>query len=169
MLHRAFNPQPRLAVLLRLLPLLCLVLALPQTAQALLPHPQHHEIHHEIDELDASWCRAVLAGDVKALDALLDDDYLTITARGTLESRDLFLERLRNHRVSVSQLECSDRHIRFFGSTVLVTVRVKMRGAIDGTEFAGQYRDTRVYIRDEQGQWKLANLEIERLRGSNQR
>lgn len=172
MLHWAPNSRPRTAVLFRLAMLLCLLPFVCQPAHALLllhPHPQHHEDHQEIAALDATWCRAVLASDVKTLESLLDDDFLTITSRGTLESRELFLERLRNQRMKITSLECNDRHIRFFGATALVTVRVKIRGAINGSDFTGQYRDTRVYIHDEQGQWKLANLEVQRLRGSSER
>ncbi len=135
-----------------------------------MPLAQIHESRHEIEQYEDDWRNAVLNSDTKAMDALLADDYIGITAYGTIEDKDQTLARLRTGGRRISSLTISERKVRFYEKTAVVTCLVDVKGTnTEGTEMSGSYRYTRVYIRNEQGKWKIVSFEASRIRESGER
>ena len=130
-----------------------------------LPGAQKHERRHEIDRLEEAWRMAVLSGNTAAMDALLADDYMAITASGTLQTKDQALANLRSGRTHIKSLEISDRKVRFYGTTALVTSLAEVHGTNAEGDFSGSFRYTRVYVRDAQGNWKIVSFEASRIWG----
>lgn len=120
--------------------------------------------HHEIDQLEDAWRAAVLASDANAVGALLADDYTAITSNGTLQTRQDWLASLRSGRVHFTSLEISDRKVRFYGDTAVVTSRVEAEGSSVEGPVKGSYRYTRVYVRNPLGKWKIVSFEASRIR-----
>jgi ketosteroid isomerase-like protein len=135
-----------------------------QTARAGMPRTQKHEVRHEIDQLEDTWRNAILKGNTAAMDALLADDYMAISASGTLQSKEETLENLRSGRVRFTTLDISDRKVRFYGTTALVTSVATIAGTTPEGAIAGNYRYTRVYVRNAQGAWKVVSFEASRIR-----
>lgn len=129
-----------------------------------IPKAQKHEKRHEIDQLEDQWCQAVLKSNTTAMQNLLADDYLAITASGTLQTKEQALDNLRSGRTRFTRLEISDRKVRFYGTTALVTSVAEVQGVTGNGELAGSYRYTRVYVRDAQGAWKIVSFEASRIR-----
>lgn len=125
---------------------------------------QKHETRHEIDQLEDDWRNAVLTSDSKAMDALLAPDYIAITASGTLQSRDETLQMLRSGRVHFTTLTITDRKVRFYGSTAVVTSLADIQATTPDGPVSGSYRYTRVYVRDAQGAWKVVSFEASHVR-----
>jgi ketosteroid isomerase-like protein len=134
-----------------------------------MPRSQRHESRHDIDQLEQVWKDALLHRNVAAMDSLLADDYIAITPNGTLLSRDQTLASLRSGAMQIKSLEFSDRKVRFYGQTALVTSRAEVNGANAGADFSGSYRYTRVYVRNEHGKWKIVSFEASRIRVSDDR
>ncbi|MGP8226636.1 MAG: nuclear transport factor 2 family protein [Terracidiphilus sp.] len=134
-----------------------------------MPRTQRHESHHEIFQLEEAWRNAVLKADISALDSLLADDYMAITPNGTLQSKEQALANLRSGATHFTAVEISDRRVRFYGTTALVTSRADVRGTSAGEDFSGSYRYTRVYVRNAQGQWKVVSFEASRIRVPGER
>jgi ketosteroid isomerase-like protein len=132
---------------------------------------QKHESRHEIDQLEDEWRSAVLASDAKALDSLLAEDYMAITASGTLQSRDETLANLRSGRLHFTTLTITDRKVRFYGATAVVTSLATIEATNPEGQVTGEYRYTHVYVRDAQGNWKIVSVEASRVRepGQHQR
>jgi ketosteroid isomerase-like protein len=148
------------------------VFALAMGATALyagMPRAVKHESRHEIDQLEDAWRNAVLKANTAAMDALLADDYMAITAAGTLQTKDQALANLRGGRVHFTALELSDRKVRFYGTTALVTSIAEVTATTAEGDISGSYRYTRVYVRDEQGKWKIVSFEASRIRNSDER
>jgi len=159
---------------------LAVLLALSAYAPTLLAAPQHggmphgekggmprgekHESRREIDQLEEKWRNAVLAGDVAAMDSLLADDYISISASGILQTKEDTLARMRNPRRHITALELSDSKVRFYGATALVTSFAHVTGINADGEAVGDYRYTRVYVRNAQGRWKIVSFEASRIR-----
>jgi len=133
-----------------------------------MPRGQRHESRHEIDQLEQTWRDAILHRNSATLDTLLADDYLAITANGTLQSKDQTLLSLRAGTTRFNSIEFSDRKVRFYGQTALVTSRAEVSGTTAEGNFAGSYRYTRVYVRDDQGKWKIVSFEASRIRNADQ-
>ena len=73
------------------------------------PKPQKHESRREIDQLEDNWRAAILKGNITVMQGLLADDYMAITANGTLQTKEQALESLRTGRVHFTTLDISDR------------------------------------------------------------
>jgi ketosteroid isomerase-like protein len=126
--------------------------------------PRRHEDRHEIDLLEEAWRNAILKSDTTAMSALLADDYIAITASGTLQTKEQVLTNLSTRRVHVTALNISDRKVRFYEKTALVTSLAEVQGTNVNGDVTGSYRYTRVYVRDAQGQWKIVSFEASRIR-----
>ena len=149
-----------------------LLLALSTFAPALFAAPQHgglprgekHESRREIDQLEESWRNAVLTGDAAIMDKLLADDYIGISANGTLQTKEDALTWLRNRQRHITNLVLSDSRVRFYGTTALVTSFSHVTGTNAEGEALGDFRYTHVYVRDAQGKWKMVSSEVSRIR-----
>lgn len=139
--------------------LLLAVSAGPLTAGV--PHAQKHERRHEIDHLEEAWRDAMLKDDTAAMSSLLADDYMAITPSGTLQTKDEALANLQ--RVHVTSLEFSDRKVRFYGTTALVTSIADLQGTAPDGDISGSYRYTRVYVESQPGVWKIVSFEANKI------
>jgi ketosteroid isomerase-like protein len=157
---------------------LVFLLALGAYAPALFSAPQHsgapqqggmprgekHESRREIDQLEEKWRKAVLAGDVAAMDSLLSDEYIGIGANGTLHTKEETLARMRSGVRHITAIELSDSKVRFYGATALVTSFAHVMGINAEGEALGDFRYTHVYVRNAQGKWKIVSFEASRIR-----
>jgi ketosteroid isomerase-like protein len=132
--------------------------------RAEMPRGQKHEIRHEIDHLEDAWRDAVLKQDATAMEGLLSEDYMGITARGTLLTKDETVANIHSGRVHFKTLDISDRKVRFYGKTALVTCLVALEGTNAEGDVSGSYRYTHVYVRDVRGEWKIVSFEASKIR-----
>lgn len=132
---------------------------------------QKQESRHEIDALEDTWRNAVLTSNTTTLSSLLADDYMAITPSGTLQTKDESLAILRAGRVHFAVIDISDRKVRFYGNTAVVTSLANIQANTPDGPVTGSYRYTRVYVRDPQGKWKIVSFEASRIRdpGSHKR
>jgi ketosteroid isomerase-like protein len=138
-------------------------------AIAAMAHPAYagltkEENRHQIDRLEDAFRSALMTSNTKAMDGLLAEDYMAITPSGTLESREDTLENLRTGKVHFTTLDVSDRKVRFYGSTAVVTSQVTIQAVTPDGPVNGNYWYTRVYARSPQGQWKIVSFEASRVR-----
>jgi ketosteroid isomerase-like protein len=134
-----------------------------------IPRGQRHEYRREIEQLEDTWRDAVLRGNAATMDSLLAADYIAITANGTLQSREETLANLRSGTIHITVLDVSDRKVRFYGKTALVTCKTELSGTSAEENISGNYRYTRVYVRDVQGKWKIVSFEASLIRESGER
>lgn len=150
-----------------LLIFVCLGVALAQ-ARSGMPRADRHEVRHEIDQLEQTWKEAILQRNVQTMDSLLADDYIAITSNGMLQSKEQTLADLRTGTLRFNSIDFSDRKVRFYGQTALVTSRAEISGQANEGDVSGSYRFTRVYVRDGSGIWKIVSFESSRIRQSDE-
>jgi ketosteroid isomerase-like protein len=136
--------------------------------KAPLPRAQRHEYRHEIDQAEEAWRTAILKGNATALATLLADDYTAITAKGAIETKDQAINSLRAGGLQLTTLAISDRKVRIYGSTAVVTSLAELAGNRNAQEVSGRYRYTRVYVRNQAGQWKIVSFETSRIQESSE-
>jgi len=122
-----------------------------------------HEYHHEIEQVEDAWRTALLKSDSAGLATLLDDDYTGITAKGAIQTKEQAVNSLRTGALQVVSFQISDRKIRIYSNTAVVTSVAELTGGKNDKEVTGRYRYTRVYVRNQQGQWKIVNFEASRI------
>jgi len=135
-----------------------------QNQQNEMRRAQRHESRHEIDQLEETWRTAILTSNTATMAALLADDYMAITASGTLQTREQALANLGSGRVHLVSLELLDRKVRFYGKTALVTSLAEVTGTNAEGDISGSFRYTRVYVHNEMGQWRIVSFEASRIR-----
>jgi len=157
-----FRARKYLSVLMALV---CLSSGAAQ-AKSGMPRSERHESRHEIDQLEETWKDAILKRNVQAMDKLLAEDYIAITANGSLQSKEQTLENLKTGSLQFKAIDFSDRKVRFYRQTALVTSRAEINGNTRDGDATGSYRFTRVYVRDGHGDWKIVSFEASRIRES---
>jgi uncharacterized protein (TIGR02246 family) len=123
-----------------------------------------HENRNEIYQLEETWRDAMLKADTTAMSNLLADDYIAITSAGTLQTKAEAINNLRTRRMHVTGLEVADRKVRFYGNTAVVTSQASVQATTPDGDVNGNYRYTRVYVRDAQDKWKIVSFEASRVR-----
>ncbi len=98
------------------------------------------------------------------VDRLLADDYLGISANGTLETKADELARRRTGSLNITQLDLSDIKVRIYGDTAVVTSKAELVGKNGDRDISGRYRYTRVYS-NRMGQWRIVSFEASRISG----
>jgi ketosteroid isomerase-like protein len=129
-----------------------------------MPKGQQHQSRHEIDQLEDQWRIAILKSNTAVMERLLADDYLAITAAGLVQTKAQTLANLKSGRVHMASLNISDRKVRFYGRTAVVTSLAEVTGTAPDGDLSGDYRYTRVYVRDSAGNWKIVSFEASRIR-----
>jgi ketosteroid isomerase-like protein len=141
------------------------VLLLAAPVLPAMPRAEKHEMRHQIEHLEDVWRNAMLKGNISALDALLADDYIAITPTGILQSKEQTLDNLRSGNMHFKSIALTDRKIRMYGTTALVTSRAEVNAtATEGEEVSGSYRYTRVYVKDPRGVWRVVSFEASRIK-----
>lgn len=125
---------------------------------------ERHESRHEIDQLEDNWRDAIVHRNIPLVTTLLADDYMGITPSGILQSKDETLANLRSGALHFASIEYTERKVRFYGRTALVTARAEVRGAGPEGDFSGSYRYTHVWVRDDHGAWRIVSFEASRIR-----
>jgi len=128
------------------------------------PRAERHETRHQIEHLEDAWRNAILKGNLAAMDALLADDYMAITPTGILQSKEQALANLRAGTVHFNSIDLSDRKIRVYGTTAVVTSRAEVTATGQDGSISGSYRYTRVYVKDSRGVWRIVSFEASRIK-----
>jgi ketosteroid isomerase-like protein len=132
-------------------------IALPMHAG---PHRGARTMRDQIEALETQWKKAALANDIEAMDHLLSDDYLGITANGQVVTKPQQLDRMRTRTFAISTLQVSDVKIKLISQhAAIVTSLAQVEGTNDGRPLHGSFRYTRVYQRIPNDGWKITSFE----------
>lgn len=124
------------------------------------PHRGARTMREQIVALEAQWKQAVLSNDTAAMDHLLSDDYLGITASGQVVTKSQQLNRMRTHNFTITSLDVSDVKIKLISQhAAIVTSLAQVEGSNEGRPLHGSFRYTRVYQRIPNDGWKITSFE----------
>lgn len=165
-----FHPSPRSSWERRACALtaISVLLLFASPAWALLPHRESHDLHKQIEALEMQWRDAVLHNDVRQMDRLLADDYLGISANGTVETKSEELAQSRAGTLRIQSLNLNDIKVRIYGNTAVVTSRAELTGVNGQSDISGNYRYTRVYNK-RYGKWRIISFEASRIHDADAR
>ena len=125
------------------------------------PHREHKGAERaQIVALEQEWQKAALADDLPAMDKLLSEDYLGITATGEVLTKTQQLDRMRDRKFMLTKLDISDTRIKLIGNIAIVTCLAQVEGTSEDETLHGAYRYTRVYQRLSDKVWKVTNFEV---------
>lgn len=122
-----------------------------------------------VEALEEQWRQAQLNADVPAMDRLLAEDFVGITAFGQVTTKAQQLARVRDRVIALTRLDLSDMKVKLIGSIAVVTTRAEVEGTSDGRSISGAFRYTRVYHRLPNGSWKITSFEATRVPSGDDR
>ena len=131
------------------------------------PHRGARTMRDQIEALETQWKKSVLANDIDAMDHLLSDDYLGITANGQVVTKPQQLDRMRTRNFAINSLDVSDVKIKLISQhAAIVTSLAQVEGTNDGHPLHGSFRYTRVYQRiPGTSTWKITSFEATHVPG----
>ncbi|NTZ88540.1 nuclear transport factor 2 family protein [Burkholderia metallica] len=100
-----------------------------------------------IEPCETALRAAMLANDVEALDALLDDELVFTVPTGQIISKEDDLTAHRTKLLRLDTLDVHEMHTRAIDEMILTTTRATLAGHFDGTAFAGMFAYTRLWRR----------------------
>src|SRR5690606_11178738 len=120
----------------------------PAGAKSLRPEPRTPD-HHDtspgppILQFEDALVAAQLAGDVAALDQLLDDALHFTGLGGQVFSKADDLAAHRSGALRITRMQALDRHLTLLGSTVVVSALMDAEATVGGVVHASRLRYTR--------------------------
>jgi uncharacterized protein (TIGR02246 family) len=106
-------------------------------------------------EADQRFFAALRAGDAKALDDLLADDFMLIDVlRGGEIPRAALLEAVAGAMVRFESIEVLETRVRRHGNAAIVTGRTAMQGRAGDQAWSVRSRYTHVFV-EQSGRWRL--------------
>lgn len=99
--------------------------------------------------------QAMIKSDITQLDSLISDDLQFVLFNGFVASKQLDLESHRTHQVKIKTMVFSEQMIKCFGETASVSVKAEVEGEMGGEAFSGTFRYLRVWLRQDNNQWKV--------------
>jgi ketosteroid isomerase-like protein len=112
-----------------------------------------------IEELEARWAQAEIAGDVSTLDALAAEEFRLVGPFGFVLDKAKWLDRYRGGDLVTTALDWRDTQVRELGDTALVIGIHDQKAAYRGTPSDGQFRSTHIWVRNGDN-WQLAGTQL---------
>jgi hypothetical protein len=98
-------------------------------------------------------CAAMLAGDIAALDAVLDARLHFSHATGAVDDKEAYLTKIAAGRISYIAIDWSEQRTTVLGAVALLTGRMSSLVRVEGTEKRLENRVLSVWALD--GDWRL--------------
>jgi ketosteroid isomerase-like protein len=137
-------------------------------APGFLPKRESRSVHKQIETLEMQWRQAQVDNDIAVISNLLADDYVGITANGTIETKAQAIALRKAGTIRINTLNLDDLKVRLYGDTAVVTSTADLQGVNGQSDISGKYRYTRVYnLR--LGQWKIVSFEASRIHDADAR
>ena len=103
---------------------------------------------------------AQLAGDVAALDLLLDDRLVAIGPDGARHTKSDDLAGYRSGFSVITELVEEDLEVLFAGTTGVTFVTATVAGTFGGEPLTARLRYTRTWTHDDEGGWRILAAHI---------
>ncbi|VWC73699.1 cytochrome P450 [Burkholderia lata] len=111
-------------------------------------------IRTAIEPSEAALRAAMLANDVEALDALLDDDLVFTVPTGQVISKEDDLAAHRAKLLRLDRLDVQGTRACAIGEMILTTTKATLAGHFDGAAFDGVFAYTRLWRQSPAG-WRV--------------
>jgi ketosteroid isomerase-like protein len=113
----------------------------------------------EVTQLTDQYIAALKGKDAAALERIWADDLTFINPGGAMLTKAQRLADIQSGANRFDSLEVSDRTVRVYGDTAVMTSLTTMKGQYGGQDASGQYRVTNVFAR-RGGGWQIVSLQM---------
>jgi ketosteroid isomerase-like protein len=107
----------------------------------------------EVAELDRIYQAAVEKNDAETMDRILSDDFLIVTGSGKRHTKEDLLAEARSKQIIYERQDDSEKTVRVYGDTAIVTAKLFAKGTDKGEPFEYSLWFTDIYRRIPKG-WR---------------
>jgi ketosteroid isomerase-like protein len=116
------------------------------------------------EQVDDEFFDALTAGDVRRLEAVLDERFLIVDVMsGAVADRAALTAALDERVLEFDGVELIERAARLYGDTAILVGRTQMAGSFAGAAFTAASRYTHVFVRGADTRWRLASAQGTRI------
>ncbi|MGH3431358.1 MAG: nuclear transport factor 2 family protein [Thermocrispum sp.] len=115
---------------------------------------------NEIEHLGMRWAAAEVRGDTDELAAMITDDFTMVGPLGFVLDREQWLGRHTSGDLVTEQLNWVDVQVRVLGATAISIGTQEQQVKHKGSAVNGKLRITHVFVRGDDGQWRIAGLHM---------
>jgi ketosteroid isomerase-like protein len=108
----------------------------------------------EILALEDKRFTAMTSGDWRGLEAMLHDELVYTHSSGATDSKASWLDSLRSNKTKYKSAKCSERKVRFYGDTALVTGKAAIEAEVNGQPRSMRLVFLDAWVKTPQG-WKF--------------
>jgi ketosteroid isomerase-like protein len=112
-----------------------------------------------VADLDTKYQDAVRRNDAAIMDHILADDFVLVNGAGKISTKADFISEARSGDFVYEHQEDSDRTVRVWGDTAIVTAKLWAKGTHDGKPFDYKVWFSDTYIRTPKG-WRYVFAQV---------
>ena len=101
--------------------------------------------------LDTQYQRAVKMNDAATMERILADDFVLVTGRGKIYTKNDLLKDAREGKTIYERQDEIEQTVRVWGDTAVVTALLWLKGASDGKQFEYKLWFSDTYVRKSRG------------------
>ena len=116
-------------------------------------HSDEEDEKHTVATLDAEYQEAVKQNDAATMDRILADGFVLVTSSGKTYSKSELIEEAKSGRTKYEHQEDTDKAVRVWGDTAIVTAKLWEKGTEEGKPFDHRLWFSDVYRHTPQG-WR---------------
>jgi ketosteroid isomerase-like protein len=120
------------------------------------------KVEQQLIDLEKQRSEAVVKGDTATLDKMTAEDYLFTNPLGQVRTKAQILQDLKSGELKFESIETDDVKARVYGNAAVVTGRATTKGKSGGQDVSGQFRFTRVYVKNK-GRWQSVAFQQTRI------
>jgi ketosteroid isomerase-like protein len=109
-------------------------------------------VEEDLIKLENDWNAASIKSDVKALGAMLSDDFLSTDSGGRVYNKAQTLEQIGSGQDVVTSAVSDDFKVRVYGDAAVVMARYVGKETFKGKDVSGEYRYTDTWVK-RGGRW----------------
>lgn len=114
----------------------------------------HDDNEKALNQADDERCKAMLAGDLEALDRLLADELVYTHSSASVDNKSQYIEALRNRKTKYVAIERSNIRSSFYGDIALMHGQARIEVIVNGTHKNLNNLFQTVWI-NRDGRWQL--------------
>ncbi len=111
------------------------------------PVDRDSEVEQEVMKMEREFGEALTRGDRAILDRFLADDFILTNPLGKVLGKAQVIGDITSADYEIESLINDDINVRVYGETAVATARGTVKGRYKGQDASGQFRYTRVWVR----------------------
>ena len=123
-------------------------------------------VEQQINTLTDQVVQALLKGDTSFFEKYYADDATIIRGPGAQYTKAQDIEFFKSGANKFEAYDVHERKIHTYGDTAVASMVASAKGSVNGQPFSGDYRVTRVWVK-QKGNWKLVLYQVSPIAGAS--